>query len=96
MLRHAEFTIGYLSARRIILGDALGNWGAQLVGGMPGTAALYSVFRTASSHPASMGSVADGNGVLSMIGANAACAFVTEVVLTLLFILVSFGRKEAR
>ena len=55
-------TIGFLAARRISLADALGYWGAQLVGGIAGAAGLYGIVHTASSYHASMGLGADGYG----------------------------------
>ncbi len=81
-------TIGFLAARRITFVDALGYWGAQLVGGIAGAAGLYGIVRTTSSYHASMGLGADGYGKASMIGANAAGAFTAEVVLTFVFVFV--------
>ena len=81
-------TIGFLAARRITFVDALGYWGAQLVGGIAGAAGLYGIVRTTSSYHASMGLGADGYGKASMIGANAAGAFAAEVVLTFVFVFV--------
>lgn len=81
-------TIGFLAARRISLLDALGYWGAQVIGGIAGAAGLYGVVHTASSYRSSMGLGADGYGKASMIGANAAGAFVAEVILTFIFVFV--------
>ncbi len=81
-------TIGFLAARRITFVDALGYWGAQVVGGIAGAAGLYGIVRTTSSYHASMGLGADGYGKASMIGANAAGAFTAEVVLTFVFVFV--------
>ncbi len=81
-------TIGFLAARRIGLRDALGYWVAQLVGGIVGAAGLYGVVHASSAYRPSMGLGADGYGKASMIGANAAGAFVAEVVLTFVFVLV--------
>ena len=81
-------TIGFLAARRIGVADALGYWGAQVLGGIAGAAGLYGVVRTTSSYRSSMGLGADGYGKSSMIGANAAGAFVAEVVLTFVFVFV--------
>lgn len=52
-------TVGFLAARRISLVDALGYWGAQLVGGIAGAAGLYGIVHTASSYHASLGLGAD-------------------------------------
>lgn len=81
-------TIGFLAARRITLGDALWYWAAQIVGGIAGAAGLYGVVHSASSYRTSMGLGADGYGKASMIGANAAGAFVAEVILTFVFVFV--------
>ena len=81
-------TIGFLAARRINLLDALGYWGAQLIGGIAGAAGLYGIVRTTSSYHSSIGLGADGYGKASMIGANAAGAFIAEVVLTFVFVFV--------
>lgn len=81
-------TIGFLAARRIKVADALWYWAAQIVGGIVGAAGLYGVVHTSSKYKSSMGLGADGYGKASMIGANAAGAFVAEVVLTFLFVFV--------
>ncbi len=81
-------TMGFLAGRRIAILDALGYWAAQLVGGIAGAAGLYGIVRTTSIYRASMGLGADGYGKTSMIGANAAGAFVTEVILTFVFVFV--------
>ena len=81
-------TIGFLAARRITLADSVGYWGAQIVGGIAGAAALYGVVHTSSRYNASIGLGADGHGKSSMIGANAVGAIVAEVILTFIFVLV--------
>jgi len=81
-------TIGFLVARRITLTEALGYWVAQLVGAIAGAAGLYGIFHASSRYHSSMGLGADGYGKASMIGANAAAAFATEVVLTFIFVFV--------
>ena len=81
-------TFGFLAARRITLADAVGYWGAQIVGGMAGAAALYGVVHTSSSYNSSIGLGADGYGKSPMIGANAVGAIVAEVILTFIFVFV--------
>jgi aquaporin Z len=90
-------TAGFLTAGRIGLADALGYWAAQFAGGIAGAAVLYGVVHTSSHYHASVGLGADGYGSASMIGANAAGAFVAEVVLTFMFVLVilSVTRRPA-
>lgn len=81
-------TLGFLVPRRIDLTEAVGYWIAQLIGGIAGAAALYGVFRLSSDYRSSMGLGADGFGKASMIGVNGTGAFITEVVLTFLFVFV--------
>jgi aquaporin Z len=81
-------TVGFLAARRISLVDALGYWAAQVVGGIAGAAGIYGIVHTASSYHASMGLGANGYGGASLIGASAVGAFVAEVILTCVFVLV--------
>ena len=81
-------TIGFLASGRISLTDALWYWGAQIVGGIGGAAALYGVVHTSSSYHPNIGLGADGYGKASMIGANAAGAFTAEVILTFVFVFV--------
>ncbi len=82
-------TIGFLVARRITLEDAVTYWAAQVVGGIAGAAALFGVFHLSSDyHVGRVGLGADGYGTSSMVRANAGGAFVTEVVLTFLFVFV--------
>lgn len=81
-------TIGFLAARRISLTDAVGYWVAQIVGGIVGAAGLYGIVHSSRIYHASVGLGADGYGKSSIIGANAAGAFVAEIILTFVFVLV--------
>jgi aquaporin Z len=81
-------TIGFLAARRISFTDAVGYWAAQVVGGIVGAAGLYGVVHSSSLYHSSVGLGADGYGKSSIIGANAAGAFVAEIVLTFVFVFV--------
>ncbi|MGO9197738.1 MAG: MIP/aquaporin family protein [Acidimicrobiales bacterium] len=81
-------TIGFLVARRITLNDAIGYWIAQVIGGIVGAAGLYGVFHLTSTYSSGVGLGTDGWGSASMIGVNAVGAFITEVVLTFLFVFV--------
>lgn len=82
-------TIGFLVSGRITLTDAAGYWAAQVVGGIAGAAALFGVFHTTPNyHTGTIGLGTDGYGAHSIIHANAAGAFVAEVVLTFLFVFV--------
>ncbi len=81
-------TMGFLVVRRISLGDAIGYWVAQVVGGIIGAAGLYGVVHSSPIYHASVGLGADGYGRSSMIGANAAGAFAAEIILTAVFVFV--------
>ena len=81
-------TMGFLVERRITLADAIGYWIAQFVGAIAGAAVLYGTFNLASGYKKSVGLGANGFGASSMIGANAGAAFITEVVLTFVFVFV--------
>ncbi len=81
-------TIGFLAAKRISLTEALGYWAAQVVGGIVGAAGLYGVVHSSALYHSSVGLGADGYGKSSIIGANAAGAFVAEIVLTFVFVFV--------
>ena len=81
-------TVGFLAAKRISLQEAAAYWAAQLVGGIAGAAGLYGVFHLSSAWHKGVGLGADGFGKSSMIGVAAAGAFIAEVVLTAVFVLV--------
>jgi aquaporin Z len=81
-------TIGFLVGRRITLAHAIGYWIAQFVGAIVGAAVLYGTFHLASDYKKSFGLGANGFGASSMIGANAGAAFITEVILTFVFVFV--------
>ncbi len=81
-------TMGFLAARRISLADAVGYWAAQIVGGIVGAAGLYGVVHSSPLYRSAVGLGADGYGKSSIIGANAAGAFVAEIILTFVFVFV--------
>jgi len=82
-------TLGFLIANRITLKDAAGYWVAQLIGGIVGALALWAVFSDAGGYSrAAVGLGADGWGAHSMIGLNVGGAFLAEVILTFVFVLV--------
>lgn len=82
-------TMGFLVSRRIPLLDAVGYWIAQFIGAIAGAALLRAMFAGAKGYSTKeVGLGADGYGEQSMIGLNAGGAFLAEVVLTFLFVLV--------
>ncbi|HTV10486.1 MAG TPA: MIP family channel protein [Acidimicrobiales bacterium] len=91
-------TIGFLVARRMTLSDAVGYWVAQFVGGIAGAAALWGVFQATPGYSTStVGLGTDGYGKHSLVGLEASGAFVVEIVLTFVFVLVilSVTRRPA-
>lgn len=91
-------TIGFLLAGRITILDAVGYWIAQIVGAIAGAAVLRGMFAgTPDYSTTTVGLGTDGFGKQSMIGLNAGGAFLAEVVLTFLFVLVVLAatRKAA-
>lgn len=82
-------TMGFLVAGRIGIAEAIGYWIAQLVGGIAGAALLFWMFSSADGYSAAeQGLGTNGFGANSMIGLNVGGAFLAEVVLTFLFVLI--------
>lgn len=83
-------TMGFVVSGRMPLPEAVGYWVAQFVGGILGALGLWGIVSSAPGY--SKGGVGLGtNGwgdKVSMIGIGATSAFVTEVVLSLIFVLV--------
>ena len=82
-------TIGALFARRLTLGEALGYWVAQFLGGYAGALVLWTMLRqSALYHTSLQGLGTDGYGSASLIHLSAGGAFLAEVVLTAIFVFV--------
>ncbi len=81
-------TMGFLVARRITPIEAVGYWIAQVVGGIIGALVLWGVFNTSDRYTKSTGLGTNGYDKESLIGLNAPGAFLTEVVLTFMFVMV--------
>lgn len=83
-------TLGFVVSGRMTLGEAVGYWVAQFVGGILGALVLWGIVSGSPGYSRSgVGLGADGWGhKVSMIGIGAGGAFATEVVLTLIFVLV--------
>jgi aquaporin Z len=91
-------TLGAYLAKRIALADAAGYWIAQMVGGILGALVLLWVMHSSPYYIKSrIGLGANGWGKLSLLHASGGGAFLTEVILTAVFVLVvlSATRKEA-
>ncbi len=83
-------TMGFVLSGRMAIGEAVGYWVAQFIGGIVGAAGLWAIFSGAPGYSRSgTGLGADGWGArVSMIGIGAGGAFATEVILTFVFVLV--------
>ncbi|MDX2092764.1 MAG: aquaporin [Kofleriaceae bacterium] len=81
-------TLGFLIAKRISTKEALAYACAQVAGAIVGAVALWWTLRSSAAYTAATGLGADGWGAHSMIGLAGGGAFVAEVVLTFLFVLV--------
>lgn len=81
-------TIGFLVARRISMGEAVGYWIAQIVGGIVGAGALYGMFQLASDYTKSTGLGANGFGKASTVGLAVGGALIAEAVLSFIFVFV--------
>ncbi len=85
-------TIGALLAGRISLGDAIGYWVAQFVGGVAGALVLWAMFaQSPMYHRSVQGLGTDGYAGSSLIHLSAGGAFLAEVILTALFVFVILG-----
>jgi aquaporin Z len=80
--------MGFVVARRLALGEAVGYWIAQLLGGIAGAAVLWGLLEGSSTYTKSVGLGTDGYDKHSMIGLKVGGALGAEVVLTFLFVFV--------
>ncbi|NYI04020.1 MIP family channel protein [Allostreptomyces psammosilenae] len=81
-------TLGFLVARRIDGRTALGYWVAQLLGGVLGAAVLFLVARQVPGLVTEGRFGSNGYGDRSDVGITLGGAFLAEVVLTFLLVLV--------
>lgn len=91
-------TLGAYLSKRIDITDATGYWVAQIVGGIIGALLLLWVMHSSPFYIKSrIGLGANGWGRLSLLHASGGGAFLTEVIITAVFVLVvlSATRKEA-
>ena len=85
-------TIGAWLSGRIPLADALGYGAAQFIGGILGALLLWGTFSASPLYSRSKtGLGANGWGAASHIHINAGGAFLTEVMLTALFVFAVLG-----
>lgn len=91
-------TLGAFLARRIPLVDLLGYWVAQMLGGLLGALLLLWVMHSSPGYSKTkIGLGANGYGTLSLLHSSGGGAFLTEVILTSVFVLVVLAatRKDA-
>ncbi len=82
-------TMGFLTAGRINIRDAIGYWIAQFVGAIIGAGILRAVVGTATGYStARNGLGTNGYRSRSLIHISLGGAFLAEVILTFLFVLV--------
>ena len=97
-LSNPAVTLGAFLARRITLVDLLGYWVAQMLGGLLGALLLLWVMHSSPGYSISkIGLGANGYGTLSLLHSSGGGAFLTEVILTAVFVLVVLAatRKDA-
>ncbi|MBV9485519.1 MAG: aquaporin, partial [Frankiaceae bacterium] len=82
-------TLGFVMTGRMEVSEAIRYWIAQFLGGMGGALLLWLMFSQADSYERTKtGLGANGFGDHSGLGMNAGGAFLTEVVLTAMFVFV--------
>jgi aquaporin Z len=82
-------TMGVVFARRLPVRDAVGYWAAQFAGGILGALLLWGLFSTSPLYSRSRTGLGTNDwGALSDIRIGLGGAFLTEVVLTAMFVLV--------
>jgi aquaporin Z len=82
-------TMGALLARRLPVRDAVGYWAAQFTGGILGALLLWGMFSTSPLYSRSRTGLGTNDwGALSDIHIGMGGAFLTEVILTAMFVFV--------
>jgi aquaporin Z len=82
-------TLGAWLTRRVTLTEAAGYWAAQFVGGILGALLLFALFNTSPYYAKSReGLGTNGWGPASFLHVTAGGAFLSEVVLTAIFVFV--------
>jgi len=82
-------TLGAFLARRLTVVDLVGYWVSQLIGGLLGALLLLWVMHTSPFYTRPrIGLGANGYGALSLLHASAGGAFLIEVIITGVFVLM--------
>jgi aquaporin Z len=91
-------TLGAFLTRQLSMVDAVAYWIAQFIGGIAGAALLLWVMHTSPFyHKSTIGLGATGWGSASLVHASGGGAFLIEVIITTVFVLVVLAatRREA-
>jgi aquaporin Z len=89
-------SIGLVAGGRFPASELAPYIGAQIVGGIAGSAVLYSIASGAPGFDLAAGFASNGFGVHSPGGYALGSAFVAEVVLTLAFLFIILGATDSR
>ena len=89
-------TAGLVAGGRFPLKDALGYIVAQVIGGVAGAGVLYLIARGIPTFDVAAGSASNGYEAHSPNGYSLAACFITEVVLTAIFLFVIHGATDKR
>jgi aquaporin Z len=89
-------TIGLIVGGRFKASDAVAYIGAQVVGGIAGAAVLYLIVSGKGDFSGVGGFASNGYGEYSPGKFNMVSAFVTEVVMTCMFLLIILGSTDKR
>jgi aquaporin Z len=82
-------TLGFVASGRMKIEEGVAYWVAQFAGGIVGAYLLYWMFTTSALyHKSVQGLGADGYGIKSHLFVSEGGAFLIEIVLTAIFVLV--------
>lgn len=89
-------TLGLVSGGRFPARDALPYIAAQVIGAIVGAGVLYLIASGKAGFDLSAGFASNGYGAHSQGGYSLGAGFVTEVVLTFMFLFIILGATDAR
>jgi aquaporin Z len=89
-------TAGLVAGGRFPLKDALGYIVAQVIGGVAGAGVLYLIARGIPSFDVAAGFASNGYEAHSPNGYSLAACFITELVLTAMFLFVIHGATDRK
>ena len=89
-------TLGLWAGGRHPIGEVLPYMGAQVLGGIAGAAMLYMIATGNPAFDVAGGMASNGYGAHSPGGYSAAAGFLTEVVMTMMFLVIILGATDKR